>query len=171
MLTGEPTATVFGALDAFFPAVLALAGDLDRARRLHASCIKMWTMHGIEPERFDYRTMRIVNGAYPLRPEVAESTYYLHALTGDPRYREMGEVLFESFVRYCRSEVGYASLRDVVTKEQSDEMHSFCLSETLKYFYLLFASPETLNFRKVVFTTEAHPIQRWPGARPSDPGP
>ena len=171
MLTGEPTATVFGALDAFFPAVLALSGDIDRARRLYDSCYKMWMMHGIEPERFDYRTKRIVNGAYPLRPEVAESTYYLYQLTGDPRYREMGEALFESFVRYCRSEVGYASLRDVVTKERSDEMHSFCLSETLKYFYLLFAPPETLDFRKVVFTTEAHPIQRWPGVGRSDPRP
>jgi len=171
MLTGEPTASVFGALDAFFPAVLALAGDVDRARRLHASCYKMWMMHGIEPERFDYRTMRIVNGAYPLRPEVAESTYYLHALTGDPRYREMGEALFESFVRHCRAEVGYASLRDVVTKERSDEMPSFCLSETLKYFYLLFAPPETLDFHTVVFTTEAHPIRRWPGAGRIDPGP
>src|SRR6266581_969520 len=171
MLTGEPTATVFGALDAFFPAVLALSGDIDRARRLYDSCYEMWMMHGIEPERFDYRTKRIVNGAYPLRPEVAESTYYLYQLTGDPRYREMGEALFESFVRYCRSEVGYASLRDVVTKEQSDEMHSFCLSETLKYFYLLFAPPETLDFRKVVFTTEAHPIQRWPGVGRSDPRP
>ena len=61
--------------------------------------------------------------------------------------------------------------RKAVTKERSDEMHSFCLSETLKYFFLLFAPPETLDFRKVVFTTEAHPIRRWPGVGRSDPGP
>jgi mannosidase alpha-like ER degradation enhancer 2 len=38
MLTGKRTATEFGALHAFFPAVLALGGDLERARRLEASC-------------------------------------------------------------------------------------------------------------------------------------
>src|SRR5713226_8545622 len=32
MNTGKRTATTYGALDAFFPAVLALSGDLDRAR-------------------------------------------------------------------------------------------------------------------------------------------
>src|SRR5439155_16034917 len=34
MNTGRRTATTYGALHAFFPAVLALHGDLDRARRL-----------------------------------------------------------------------------------------------------------------------------------------
>lgn len=113
-----------------------------------------------EPERFDYRTNRIENGAYPLRPQVAESAYYMHRLTGDPTYSEMGRILFESLIRHCRTEVGYASLRNVVTKETSDEMHSFCLARTFKYVYLLFATPETLDFDRVIFTTEAHPIKR-----------
>lgn len=160
MRDGRRTATTFGALDAFFPAVLALSGDLQRATRLHASCMKMWTLYGIEPERFDYRTNRIEDGRYPLRPEVAESTYYLHSLTQDPQYREMGKVLFDSVVRHCRVESGYASLADIVTKEKSDSMHSFCLSETFKYLYLLFAPADTLDFARVIFTTEAHPLSR-----------
>src|SRR5438067_9764644 len=48
MQTGERTQTTYGALDAFFPAVLALSGDLPRARRLQASSFKMWNLHGIE---------------------------------------------------------------------------------------------------------------------------
>jgi mannosidase alpha-like ER degradation enhancer 2 len=48
----------------------------------------------------------------------------------------------------------------VVTKEKSDSMQSFLFAETFKYFYLLFAPPNTLNFHKVVFNTEAHPIRR-----------
>jgi len=55
---------------------------------------------------------------------------------------------------------GYAALADVVTKQQVDEMQSFVLAETFKYFYLLFASPETLQFDKVIFNTEAHPLKR-----------
>jgi len=41
------------ALDAFFPAVLARSGDLERARRLQESSYKMWTTFGIEPETLD----------------------------------------------------------------------------------------------------------------------
>jgi ER degradation enhancer, mannosidase alpha-like 2 len=41
MQTGKRTATTYGALDAFFPALLALSGDITRARRLQASSFKM----------------------------------------------------------------------------------------------------------------------------------
>jgi mannosidase alpha-like ER degradation enhancer 2 len=160
MTSGKRTATSYGALDAFFPAVLALSGDLERAKRLQASSFKMWTAYGIEPEQLNYRTMQIESPGYPLRPEIVESTYYLYQLTGDRQYLRMGESLFDSFVKYCRTEAGYAALRNVVTKEKSDGMQSFLFAETFKYFYLLFAAPRTLNFKKVIFNTEAHPIRR-----------
>jgi mannosidase alpha-like ER degradation enhancer 2 len=160
MQTGERTKTTYGALDAFFPGLLALSGDLERARRLQASSFKMWNLHGIEPETLDYKTMRVVAGSYHLRPEIIESTYYLYHYTGDPEYRRMGEKMFDDFVKYCRADSGYAALADVVTKQQLDEMQSFVLAETFKYFYLLFASPETLQFDKVIFNTEAHPLKR-----------
>src|SRR5213075_1846993 len=133
MQIGKRTETTYGALDAFFPALLALSGDLDRARRLHASSFKMWNLHGIEPETLDYRTMRVVAGSYHLRPEIVESTYYLYHFTGDSQYRRMGEKLFNDFVRFCRTDAGYAALADVVTKQQRDEMESFALAETFKY--------------------------------------
>src|SRR5205085_4716105 len=86
MNTGARTASEFGALHAFLPAVLALGGDLDRARRLQDSCLKMWNLHGIEPEVLDYRTMKVTAPGYQLRPEIIESAYYLHRLTKDPKY-------------------------------------------------------------------------------------
>ena len=160
MQTGKRTKTEYGALDAFFPALLALSGDLERACRLQASSFKMWNLHGIEPETLDYKTMQVVAGSYHLRPEIVESTYYLYHYTGDPEYRRMGEKMFDDFVRYCRTEAGYAALADVITKQQLDEMESFVLAETFKYFYLLFAPPETLQLDKVIFNTEAHPLKR-----------
>jgi mannosidase alpha-like ER degradation enhancer 2 len=72
----------------------------------------------------------------------------------------MGEQLFNDFVKYCRIETGYAALADVITKQKRDEMESFALAETFKYFYLLFAPPNTLEFDKIVFNTEAHPLRR-----------
>lgn len=160
MHTGRRTRTYFGALDAFFPAVLALSGDLRRARRLQASAFRMWRLHGIEPERLNYRTMQVESAGYPLRPEIVESAYFLHRFTNDPEYLRMGAQMFEDFVRHCRTDEAYAALKSVVTKEKSDGMQSFLFAETLKYFYLLFAPARTLDPRAVVFNTEAHPIRR-----------
>ena len=160
MKTGQRGAKSYGALDAFFPAVLALSGDLDRARKLQESSFKMWNVAGVEPEEIDYGTLKIKEAGYPLRPEIVESVYYLHRLTRDPRYLVMGEKLFEDFVKHCRTDGAYASLKSVETKEKADEMQSFLFAETFKYFYLLFAPPKTLDFDRIVFNTEAHPIKR-----------
>jgi len=160
MDTGKRTATRFGALDAFMPAVLALGGDLERAERLMESCHAMWTLFDIEPEQLDYVTMKPLHPGYYLRPEAIESAYYLYRLTGDEKYVRMGRTMFENIVKFTRSEVGYAALADVTTKEKSDRMESFFLAETLKYAYLLFAAPETIDFDGVIFNTEAHPIWR-----------
>jgi len=139
--------------------VLAMGGDLARARRLQESGFRMWTLHGIEPEALDYREMRVVSAGYQLRPEIAESAYYLFHYTKDPRYQEMGRTIFEDLKRYCRTDDGYTVLRDVVSKEKGDRQHSFFLAETLKYLYLLF-KPDALDFERVVFNTEAHPLRR-----------
>jgi mannosidase alpha-like ER degradation enhancer 2 len=160
MSTGERTATRFGALDAFWPGVLALADHHTQAEQLMESVYSMWTTFGVEPEQMDYATMEVVSGGYPLRPEALESAYVLYTLRGNPTYRAMGWEIFQRIVRWCRHDVGYAHLDDVRTKEKSDAMESFFLAETLKYAYLLFAPPETLPFEEVVFNTEAHPIRK-----------
>ena len=122
----------------------------------------MWQLHGIEPEAYDYRKGVITAAAYPLRPEIVESTWYLYRTTADPAYRAMGRVLFDDFVRYTRTDAGFAALDDVVTKRKADDMESFVLAETFKYFYLLYADPGTVDLSKVVLNTEAHPLQRTP---------
>ncbi|HVS21121.1 MAG TPA: glycoside hydrolase family 47 protein, partial [Pyrinomonadaceae bacterium] len=176
MSSGKRTGTTYGALDAFFPAVLALSGDLDRARRLQDSSFKMWRTYGIEPEEINYQTMEAASPGYPLRPEIVESTYYLYHYAsvsapglptlrkGKPAltegYLQMGQTMFEDFVNYCRTDEGYAALKNVVTKEKADSMQSFLFAETFKYFYLLFAPPKTLDFDRVIFNTEAHPVRR-----------
>ena len=160
METGKRTSTRFGSLEAYFPAVLAMGGDLERARLLQESCYKMWTLHGIEPEGIDYATMTATSKGYVLRPEIIESAYYLYHYTGDEKYKRMGETFFRDLVRYCKTDAGYAELEDVTTKQKRDAMESFFLAETLKYLYLLFAPKDTLPFENVIFNTEAHPIRK-----------
>ena len=169
--TGVRTASEFGALHAFFPAVLALSGDLPRAKRLQDSCFKMWNLHGIEPEVLDYRTMKVVSPGYQLRPEIMESAYYLYRYTKDPRYLEMGRTFLEGLEKHCRAGSAFTTLKDVTTKEKGDLMPSYFLAESLKYLYLIFApekgsdterggSGGAVDLDRVVFTTEAHPIRR-----------
>ena len=81
--------TEYGALDAYFPAVLAFSGYLDQAKRLQDSSYRMWDLNGIEPEVLDYKTMQVEYPGYELRPEIVESTYYLYHYTHDPCIRNM----------------------------------------------------------------------------------
>jgi len=160
METGKRTHTWFGLLDAFFPAVLALSGDVATAERLQESSFKMWNKYGIECERFDYLKMDTVDPRFQLNPEIIESAYYLYHYTKNPRYLEMGRTFLSDLKKYCRMDEGYSGLKNVATKERSDLMESYFLAESLKYLYLLFAPPETLEFERVVFNTEAHPIRK-----------
>lgn len=160
MKSGARTTTLYGALDAFFPAVLALGGDLNRAASLQQSGYRMWTLAGIEPEQLDYVKMQITSPGYQLRPEIIESTYYLYHLTGDAKYLSMGQTFLQSLLKYCRTRDAFAALDDVRSKQKSDSMESFFFAETLKYLYLLYAPPSTLDFNAIVFNTEAHPLRR-----------
>ena len=167
MTTGKREGSTFGALSAFLPAVLVLAGDLPRARRLQDSCYRMWTLHGVEPEAIDYRTMQVTDARYPLRPEIMESAFYLYRATHESAYRDMGRRFFEDLRRCCRVDPGggYTVLENVLTGKKGDLMPSYFLAETLKYLYLLFAPEETLDLDRVVFNTEAHPLRRLPPDR------
>lgn len=162
MDTGKRTATEYGALDAFFPAVLAFSGDLERAERLQDSGYYMWDLNHMEPEVYDYKSGKVEDPGYELRPEMVESTYYLWHFTHDEAYRRHAKHMFDDFVKYCRTPVAYAALKSVVTKEKKDTMESFVFAETFKYYYLTFASSSALDFDQVVFNTEAHPLQRTP---------
>ena len=118
MNTGTRTTTYYGALDAFFPAVLALSGDVDRAAKLQDSSYAMWNLAGVEPDQLNYVTMTITNPEYPLRPEIIESTYYLYTYTHDPKYLAMGKTYLDSLMKYCRTDDGFAALADVRSKKK-----------------------------------------------------
>jgi mannosidase alpha-like ER degradation enhancer 2 len=160
MDTGRRTATEFGALHAFLPAVFVLAGDLGRARRLEDASFRMWQLRGLEPEVIDYTTMAITSPGYPLRPEIIESAWYLRRATGDARYLAMGETFFDALVAHARTATGYTVVTSVETMAQGDLMPSYFLAESLKYLYLIFAPDSAVDLDHVVFNTEAHPIRR-----------
>jgi hypothetical protein len=98
------------------------------------------------------------------RPETVESLFYMWRITGDNIYREWGWEMFSSFVQHTALEDGgFTSLDDAnkVPPTTRDNMESFWLAETLKYFYLLFSPNDLLPLEKVVINTEAHFFPRF----------
>ena len=116
------------------------------------------------------------------RPETVESLYYMWKITGKQIYREWGWEMFQSFMEHSKltDEFGnvyaYTSLGnvDVVpAKKKRDNMEGFWMSETLKYFWLLFGGNDAemtdvrggqdgpLSLSKIVINTEAHLFPRF----------
>lgn len=157
-------ATSVDSLCAFWSGVQVLAGDISAAVNTHLGYFKLWNNWGGLPERwsfaFDKSDHRSINLEwYLLRPEFAESTYYLYQATKDPFYLQVGQVILEDLVNINKVDCGVAATQDVRNGELSDRMDSFFLSETVKYLYLLFSPDHPLNQDdKVVFSTEAHPF-------------
>ncbi|CAI5988844.1 unnamed protein product [Closterium sp. NIES-64] len=92
---------------------------------------------------------------YPLRPEMAESAYFLFKATGNHTYLEIGRDIAAALNTVTRTGCGFASVGDVQTHRLDDHMESFLLSETLKYLYLLF-SPHIDISARFIFSTEGH---------------
>ncbi|KAI9826517.1 MAG: mannosyl-oligosaccharide alpha-1,2-mannosidase [Phylliscum demangeonii] len=99
------------------------------------------------------------------RPETVESLFYMWRITRDERYRHWGWEMFESFERHTSvgPDGGFTSINDVnaVPTSPRDNMESFWLAETLKYFYLLFSPPDLLPLDQIVINTEAHVFPRF----------
>ena len=74
---------------------------------------------------------------YILRPETSETLFILYHLTKDPVYREWGWEIFQAIEEHCKTDAGYAAIKDVDRMTQDNRMESFFLAETLKYLYLL----------------------------------
>ncbi|UXI16192.1 putative tRNA uracil-O2-methyltransferase [Sarcoptes scabiei] len=158
MNNGEMLNTWIDALSASWPAVQLLTGDVEEAICTHMLFFNIWRRFGLLPERFNWKNSQPELSFYPLRPELAESTYLLYQATKNPFYLHVGKIMLESIEKYARSTCGYATVHDVQEKSLEDRMESFFLSETCKYLYLLFDEENPLNKHSMnyLFSTEGH---------------
>ena len=120
--------------------------------------------------------LEVRDESYLLRPEAIESVFVMYRVTGDEQWRDLGWMMFENIIRQTRTNYGHAALFSVIYTQrreeyemgklvlsdkaiQKDEMESFWLAETLKYFYLLFSEPSLISLDEWVLNTEAHPLR------------
>ncbi len=160
MNSGEKTSSVVTLYDAFFPAILAVSGDVKRAKELQNTWEWLWNKYGLEPMIYDYEKHVPNYAVYDLNPEIIESAYYLYRITGDRKYYNMGVKFYQDIVKYCKNDVAFSAIEDVQTMEKRDYLATYFFAETMKYFYLLFSDDEDFGFDHHVFSTEAHPFDK-----------
>lgn len=97
----------------------------------------------IRDERLPPGVVNINSYKYTLRPEAIESVFVMFRLTGDNYWREKGWNMFQAVVKYTTTELANSDIDDVTAEapQFEDQMESYWLAETLKYYYLLFSDP------------------------------
>lgn len=183
MTKGQVTLPVFQSLDAYWPGVLSLFGEIGDAMKSLHNYHRVWKQFGFTPEFYNIPQAEAGTNreGYPLRPELIESVMYLYRATGDPYLIQVGIDILRSLQHSAKTTCGYATINDVRDHRKADRMESFFLAETTKYLYLLF-DPDNFIHNSgqkgeiietqwgqcivdaggYIFNTEAHPID--PGA-------
>ncbi|PSN54149.1 ER degradation-enhancing alpha-mannosidase-like protein 1 [Blattella germanica] len=156
MLSGAIHVPWIDSMQAAFAGVLN--GDIEEAICTHALYYSIWKRYGVLPERWNWQRLSADVTFYPLRPELAESTYLLYQATRNPFYLHVGMDILQSLNNFTKAKCGYATVHSVIDKSLEDRMESFFLSETCKYLYLLFDKDNYVNkhFSKYMFSTEGH---------------
>jgi hypothetical protein len=161
MYSGEHSSSVVTLYDAFFPAILAMSGDIEQAEELQSTWDWLWNKYGLEPTAYDYKKGTANYPVYDLNPEIIESAYYLYHYTGDKKYLNMAKQYWKDILKYCRTDLAFTAVKNVETMEQKDYLATYFFAETLKYFYLIFSYDDgTFDFDDHIFNTEAHPFKR-----------
>lgn len=118
----------------------------------------------------------ISNLYYLLRPELIESLFIMYRVTGDRSLPEVAWTIFNRineatktefgnaevesiFVDHTASSTGESTTNSSLKIRKRDRMESYWLSETLKYFYLIFSEVDVWSLDEVVFSTEGHPFK------------
>ncbi|PHH89982.1 hypothetical protein CDD83_4810 [Cordyceps sp. RAO-2017] len=120
-----------------------------------------YVKHIIERNGLPPGWVSVARPEYILRPEAIESVWYMHRISGNVAWQNKGWKMFEDVSRATRTSMANSAVDNVMKKEPTpkDEMESFWIGETLKYFLLLFSTPDVISLDEWVLNTEAHPFK------------
>ncbi|CAG7922555.1 unnamed protein product [Penicillium olsonii] len=106
----------------------------------------------------------IPNTVSELRPELIESIFVLYRITGREDLLDEAWRIFQSFNNASATNYGNAAIVDVTfeggTPILSDSVDTFWMSETLRYFYLMFGPCDLVSLDDFVFNAAGHPLRR-----------
>ncbi|KAI1831658.1 CAZyme family GH47 [Penicillium roqueforti] len=106
----------------------------------------------------------IPDTAYNLRSEAIESMFTLYRISGREDLLDAAWDMFQAMQSATQTKNGNAAIV-AVTGEGSEltlknSMDSIWMSQTLKYFYLMFSSPDLISLDEFVFNAGGHPLKR-----------
>ena len=116
MNTGTRTEHRTDSMAAFWPGLLVLDGDVDSALQLADNICKMWDKYGFTAEFWAVPSLQVEDrfSAYPLRPELIESLFYLswakRPLFSNDKIQNFGYKMLKSIQTHCRVPCGYSGV-------------------------------------------------------------
>ncbi len=155
--TGRPTGdSQLSELSSFYAELVSKGGDLTTGSAFYDSWTAVLDRYTLIPEVIDFRTQAIVDAAYAMRPEYANSAFDLWFLTHDDKYRSTGYQYFTALRANCSVEGGYTSLKDIRTRPMTpaDHFPAYSFSENFKYLYLMFADSPRFDGSNYYLNTE-----------------
>eukprot|EP00070_Physeter_catodon_P022194 XP_023984067.1 short transient receptor potential channel 4-associated protein isoform X4 [Physeter catodon] len=123
MYKGTVSMPVFQSLEAYWPGLQTLIGDIDNAMRTFLNYYTVWKQFGGLPEFYNIPQGYTVEKreGYPLRPELIESAMYLYRATGDPTLLELGRDAVESIEKISKVECGFATFTETFLTERDKQ--------------------------------------------------
>lgn len=77
--------------------------------------------------RYLYQTTKVRS-----MPYFSTHCILIRATIQDPYYLQVGAEMVDALQKHCRTNCGFAAIKEILTMSQEDQMDSFFLSETLK---------------------------------------
>lgn len=118
----------------------------------------------IKEHRLPKGFIGISDTAYNLRPEAIESMFTLYRISGREDLLDAAWDMFQAMQSATQTKNGNAAIVGVTDKggelTLKDSMDSMWMSQTLKYFYLMFSSPDMISLDEFVFNAGGHPLKR-----------
>jgi mannosyl-oligosaccharide alpha-1,2-mannosidase len=159
--TGKRLSWLQDELASFYGGLLAQGG----ATREGAAYTRAWASvqrrFGILPEELDASIGKAVSVTNALRPELADAALNLWLLDRREEWREIAQQHYLAMKRWNKARYGYATIADVTAtpKLQSDHCPGYWWSEQMKYYYLMFADAQRVDYRRLYLTTEGNVLR------------
>jgi len=159
--TGAPLDSEQDELGSFYGGLLAQGGSPAIGRAHTRTWARVQKRYGVLPESTDSRDMRALSKTNDLRPELADAAFNHWLLDRRDEWRETARDHYLAMKRWNRACYGYADLADVTAnpKVQSDHCPGYWWSEQMKYYYLMFASPPRVDYRRLYLSTEGNVLR------------
>lgn len=109
-----------------------------------------------------------VDARFVWNPNYFQSLFYAWRVTGDARYKDWAWEAFRSAQQNCKTQYGYAGVKDVMdastkgsdSKRWTSDVRGGDVVQSLRWLWLIFSDPEIGSLDKWVFTSSGNMLKR-----------